>query len=103
MICGVVNLRREATLPLVVGNSSGQREVIDTVIDTGLQNQKQNPCLEWQCSALLNPAMKFVLGGALRAPPKTNFIATISNTAMLYSYRLQVDNVEGGIVKIEAL
>jgi hypothetical protein len=35
MIYGVVNLRREATLPLVVGNSTGQREVIDTVIDTG--------------------------------------------------------------------
>ena len=28
-------MRREATLPLVVGNSSGQRQVIDTVIDTG--------------------------------------------------------------------
>ena len=35
MIYGVVNLRREATLPLVVGNSSTQRQVIDTVIDTG--------------------------------------------------------------------
>ncbi|MFM2303517.1 MAG: hypothetical protein RLZZ135_926 [Cyanobacteriota bacterium] len=33
MIYGVVNLRREATLPLVVGNSSGQRQVIDTVYD----------------------------------------------------------------------
>lgn len=28
-------MRREATLPLVIGNSTGQREVIDTVIDTG--------------------------------------------------------------------
>lgn len=35
MMCGVVNLRCEATLPLVVGNSSGQRQVIDTVIGTG--------------------------------------------------------------------
>ena len=35
MIYGVVNLRREATLPLVVGNSNEQRQVIDTVIDTG--------------------------------------------------------------------
>ena len=34
MIYGVVNLRREATLSLVVGNSSGQREFINTVIDT---------------------------------------------------------------------
>jgi len=30
--------------------------------------------------ALLNPAMKFVLGGSRSEPPKTNFIATISNT-----------------------
>ncbi len=35
MIHGVVNLLSEATLPLVVGNSSGQRQFIDTVIDTG--------------------------------------------------------------------
>jgi predicted aspartyl protease len=35
MIYGVVNLRREATLPLVVGNANGQRQVIDTVVDTG--------------------------------------------------------------------
>jgi predicted aspartyl protease len=35
MIYGVVNLRREATLPLVVGSPSGQQQVIDTVIDTG--------------------------------------------------------------------
>jgi predicted aspartyl protease len=35
MIYGVVNLRREAMLPLVVGNSNEQRQVIDTVIDTG--------------------------------------------------------------------
>jgi hypothetical protein len=32
MMQGVVNLRREATIPLVVGNASGQRQVIDAVI-----------------------------------------------------------------------
>jgi len=35
MIYGVVNLRREATLPLVVSNANKQQQVIDTVIDTG--------------------------------------------------------------------
>lgn len=35
MIYGVANLRREATLPLVVSNSTGQRQFVDTVIDTG--------------------------------------------------------------------
>ena len=35
MIYGVVNLRGEATLSLVVGNANKQQQVIDTVIDTG--------------------------------------------------------------------
>lgn len=35
MIQGVVNSRCEATLPLVVGNIGGRRQVVDTVIDTG--------------------------------------------------------------------
>ena len=36
MIYGVVNLRREATLPIVVGNANKQQQqVVDTVIDTG--------------------------------------------------------------------
>jgi predicted aspartyl protease len=35
MIYGVVNLHREATLPLVVGNAEKQQQVVDTVIDTG--------------------------------------------------------------------
>lgn len=35
MMQGIVNLCREATLSLAVGNSSDQREVINTVIDTG--------------------------------------------------------------------
>ena len=35
MMQGVVNRRREATFPLVIGNSDGQRQFVDTVIDTG--------------------------------------------------------------------
>ena len=35
MMQGVVNRRCEATLPLIVGNANGQRQVIDAVIDTG--------------------------------------------------------------------
>ncbi|TRU38619.1 MAG: hypothetical protein EWV78_04770 [Microcystis aeruginosa Ma_MB_F_20061100_S20D] len=32
---GVVNLRREATLRIVVGNSNRQLQAVDAVIDTG--------------------------------------------------------------------
>jgi len=35
MMQGVVNLRREATLTIVVGNSNQQLQAIETVIDTG--------------------------------------------------------------------
>ena len=35
MIHGVVNFRYELTLPIVVGNSNGRREFVNTVIDTG--------------------------------------------------------------------
>jgi clan AA aspartic protease len=35
MMHGIVNLRREATLALVVGNANRQQQVVDTVIDTG--------------------------------------------------------------------
>ncbi len=35
MIYGVISLRCEAMLPLVIGNSNGQQQVIDAVIDTG--------------------------------------------------------------------
>ncbi len=44
MIYGVVNSRREAMLPLVVGNSIGQREAINTVIDTGFDGFLSLPC-----------------------------------------------------------
>ena len=38
MMQGVVNLRHEATLTVVVGNSNRQLQAIDTVIDTGFRS-----------------------------------------------------------------
>jgi clan AA aspartic protease len=122
MIYGVVNLRREATLPLVVGNSSGQREVVDTVIDTGFDGFLSLPSevinrlgLSWTISnsATLGDGSQTVFdfytgtviwdGQYRQVDIAESETEPLLGMAMLYGYRLQVDAIEGGTVKIEAL
>jgi clan AA aspartic protease len=122
MIYGVVNLRREATLPLVVGNLNGQRQVIDTVIDTGFSGFLSLPSaiittlnLPWSASDIVTLGdgsetlfdlytATVIWDGQYReiyiAESETE---PLLGMALLYGYRLQVDTIEGGSVKIEAL
>jgi clan AA aspartic protease len=122
MIYGVVSLRREATLPLVVGNSNGQRQVIDTVIDTGFSGFLSLPSaiittldLPWSASDIVTLGdgsetlfdlytATVIWDGQYReiyiAESETE---PLLGMALLYGYRLQVDTIEGGSVKIEAL
>ena len=122
MIYGVVNLRREATLPLVVGNSSTQRQVINTVIDTGFDGFLSLSSetivrlgLPWTISNTATLAdgsetlFDFYTGTVIWDGQYRTIDIAESETepllgmAMFYGYRLQIDNVEGGIVTIETL
>jgi clan AA aspartic protease len=122
MIYGVVNLRREAMLPLVVGNSNKQNQLVDAVIDTGFNGFLTLPAhiittlgLPWSGSDIVTLgdgsetlfdlyAATVIWDGAYRdvdvAESETEPLIGMS---MLYGYRLQVDTVEGGVVKIESL
>ncbi|MBF2088299.1 MAG: clan AA aspartic protease [Synechococcales cyanobacterium K44_A2020_017] len=122
MMQGVVTLRREATLTVVVGNSNQQLQAIETVIDTGFTGFLSLPSaiiatlnLPWSASDIVTlgdgSETLFDLYTAIviwDGQYRDIYIAEsetepLLGMAMLYGYRLQVDAVEGGIVKIEAL
>lgn len=122
MMQGVVNLRREATLTVVVGNSNQQLQAIKTVIDTGFTGFLSLPStiiaalnLPWSASDIVTlgdgSETLFDLYTAVviwDGQYRDIYIAEsetepLLGMAMLYGYRLQVEAIEGGIVKIEAL
>ena len=122
MMQGVVNLRCEATLTVVVGNSNHQLQAIQTVIDTGFTGFLSLPSaiiatlnLPWSASDIVTlgdgSETLFDLYTAIviwDGQYRDIYIAEsetepLLGMAMLYGYRLQVDAIEGGIVKIEAL
>jgi clan AA aspartic protease len=122
MIYGVVNLRREATLPLVVGNARKQQQVVDAVIDTGFNGFLCLPAktiaaldLPWSAADIVTlgdgsqtlfdiyTAMVIWDGQYREIDIAESETYPLLGMALLYGYRLQVDTVEGGIVRIEAL
>ncbi len=122
MMQGVVNRHCEATLPLVVGNANGQRQVIDAVIDTGFNGFLTLPSsiitaldLPWNASDIVTLgdgsetlfdlySITIIWDGQFReidvAESETDPLIGMS---LLYSYGLRIDAVEGGIVRVEAL
>lgn len=122
MMQGVVNLRREAKLTIVVGSSNQQLQAIETVIDTGFTGFLSLPSaiittlnLPWSASDIVTlgdgSETLFDLYTAVviwDGQYRDIYIAEsetepLLGMAMLYGYRLQVDAVEGGTVKIETL
>ena len=122
MIQGVVNTACEATLPLVVGKVNGQRQLINTVIDTGFNGFLTLPStvitaldLPWIASDIVTlgdgsetlfdlHAATVIWDGRYReidvAESETE---PLIGMALLYGYRLQIEAIKGGIVRIEPL
>jgi clan AA aspartic protease len=122
MMQGVVNSRCEATLTVVVGNSNRQLQVINTVIDTGFSGFLSLPSeiitsldLPWSASDIatlgdgsetlfdLYTAVVIWDGQYREIYIAESETEPLLGMAMLHGYRLQVDTIEGGIVKIEML
>lgn len=122
MMQGVVNLRREAMLTVVVGNSNRQMQAIEALIDTGFNGFLSLPStiittlnLPWSGSDFvtlgdgsetffdLYTAVAIWDGQYCEIDIAESETEPLLGMALLYGYRLQVDNIEGGLVKIEAL
>jgi clan AA aspartic protease len=122
MMQGSVNLRREATLTVVVGNSNRQLQAINAVIDTGFSGFLSLPSeiianldLPWSASDIValgdgsETLFDLYTGIVIWDGQYRDIYIAESETepllgmALLYGYRLQVDTIEGGLVTIEML
>jgi len=118
----VLHFRFELALPLFVGNASGQKQVIDAVIDTGFNGFLTLPSsiitvlnLAWNASDIVTLgdgsetlfdlyAVTILWDGQYRevdvAESETEPLIGMS---LLYGYGLRIDAIEGGTVRIETL
>ena len=119
MMLGIVNQRCEAVLPIVVGNITGQRQVIDAVIDTGFNGFLTLPTtmimtldLPWSGSdvatlgdgseALFDMYTANIIwdGNYQEIDIAESETEPLIGMGLLYGYRLQVDIIEKGKVTI---
>lgn len=122
MIRGVVNPRWEATLSIVVKSLNGKKHAIDAVIDTGFSGFLTLPSttiamleLSWNASDRVtlgdgSEALFDVYAATITWDGRDRDIDVAESEtepligmALLYGYRVQIDAIKGGIVKIEAL
>jgi clan AA aspartic protease len=122
MITGVVNVKGEAILRVVVSDLATQRIVIDAVIDTGYNGFLTLPSstivalgLRWRGSedVILGDgsvhkfdayAGRIIWDGEYRIVKiHESNTDSLLGVGMLYGYELCIETIDGGMVKIKAL
>lgn len=122
MMQGVVNQNCEATISLVLVNEIGQRQLITAVIDTGFNGFLTLPStiiktlnLPWNASDIVTLgdgsqtifdlyAVTIIWDGQYyEVDVAESETEPLIGMALLHGYRLQIDTIEGGLVKIEKL
>jgi clan AA aspartic protease len=122
MMQGIVDQNCEARIRLVIGNADSQRQTIDAIIDTGFTGFLTLPLsvltrLELQAYrreagtlgdgsvCIFDVYRGLVIWDGESRSIDINLSETVPLVGMslLYGYRLQVDTIEGGIVKIQSL
>ncbi len=122
MMSGYVNPRCECILPVVVGNDQGKRQLMNAVIDTGFSGFLTLPTemisaldLPWSGSDVVTLGdgsetlfdfytVKVIWDRQyLEIDVAESETESLLGMALLHGYRIQIDAIDGGSIKIEVL
>lgn len=122
MMHGIVNRNCEATIRLVVGNTSSQRQTIDALIDTGFTGfltlplsvitsinlrlyRREAGTLGDGSTCIFDVYRGLVIwdGEFREVDINASEADPLVGMSLLYGYRIQLDAIEGGTVTIQSL
>jgi clan AA aspartic protease len=122
MMQGIVDQNCEATIRLVVGNADSQRQMIDAVIDTGFTGfltlpfsvlvslnlrayRREEGTLGDGSTCIFDVYRGLVIwdGELQQIDINESETTPLVGMSLLYGYRMQLDAIEGGTIKIQSL